>query len=61
MFLINLSSWKSPSPRLERVFFRSSFGSDTPFILLSTIKVKEAKVSEYLEIEDKKDKAVEAG
>ena len=38
----------------------SSFGSDTPFILLSKLKVKEDKVREYFEIADKTDKAVEA-
>ena len=31
----------------------SSFGSDTPFMLLAKLKVKEDKVSEYLEIADK--------
>ena len=38
----------------------SSFGSDTPFMLLAKLKVKEDKVDEYLEIADKTDKAVEA-
>ena len=38
----------------------SSFGSDTPFILLAKLKVKEDKVAEYLVIADKTDKAVEA-
>ncbi len=38
----------------------SSFGSDTPFMLLAKLKVKEDKVEEYLEIADKTDKAVEA-
>ena len=38
----------------------SNFGSDTPFILLAKLRVKEDKVSEYLEIADKTDKAVEA-
>ena len=38
----------------------SSFGSDTPFMLLAKLKVKEDKVAEYLEIADKTDKAVEA-
>ncbi len=37
----------------------SNFGSDTPFILLAKLKVKEDKVSEYLEIADNTDKAVE--
>ena len=37
-----------------------SFGSDTPFMLLAKLKVKEDKVAEYLEIADKTDKAVEA-
>ena len=31
----------------------SSFGSDTPFMLLAKLKVKEDKVAEYLEIADK--------
>ena len=30
----------------------SSFGSDTPFMLLAKLKVKEDKVAEYLEIAD---------
>ena len=38
----------------------SSFGSDTPFMLLAKLKVKEDKVAEYLEIADKTDKAIEA-
>ena len=38
----------------------TNFGKDTPFILLAKIKVKEDKVSEYLELADKTDKAVEA-
>ena len=38
----------------------SCFGSDTPFILLAKLKVKEDKVAEYLEIADKTDKAVQA-
>ena len=38
----------------------SIFGSDTPFMLLAKLKVKEDKVAEYLEIADKTDKAVEA-
>jgi len=38
----------------------SSFGSETPFMLLAKLKVKEDKVAEYLEIADKTDKAVEA-
>ena len=38
----------------------SSFGSDTPFMLLAKLKVKGDKVAEYLEIADKTDKAVEA-
>ena len=37
----------------------SSFGSDTPFVLLAKLKVKEDKVAEYLEIADKIDKAAE--
>ena len=37
-----------------------NFGADTPFILLAKITVKEDKVSEYLELADKTDKAVEA-
>jgi len=37
----------------------SSFGSDTPFMLLAKLKVKEVMVAEYLEIADKTDKAVE--
>ena len=36
-----------------------NFGADPPFILLSKIKVKEDKVSEYLELVDKTDKAIE--
>ena len=38
----------------------SSFGSDTPFMLLAKLKIKEDKLAEYLEIADKTDKAVEA-
>ena len=38
----------------------TNFGADTPFLLLAKIKVKEDKVSEYLELADKTDKAVEA-
>ena len=38
----------------------ANFGADTPFLLLAKIKVKEDKVSEYLELADKTDKAVEA-
>ena len=38
----------------------SSFGSDTPFMLLAKLKVKKDKVAEYLEIADKTNKAVEA-
>jgi len=37
----------------------TNFGSDTPFHPLAKIKVKEDKVSEYLELADKTDKAVE--
>ena len=37
-----------------------NFGADTPFILLAKITVKEDKVSEYLELAEKTDKAVEA-
>ena len=35
----------------------TNFGADTPFILLAKITVKEDKVSEYLELADKTDKA----
>ena len=38
----------------------SSFGSDTPFMLLAKLEVKKDKYEEYLEIADKTDKAVEA-
>ena len=38
----------------------TNFGADTPFILLAKITVKEDKVSEYLELADKTDNAVEA-
>ena len=38
----------------------TNFGADTPFILLAKITVKKDKVSEYLELADKTDKAVEA-
>ena len=38
----------------------TNFGADTPFILLAKITVKEDKVSEYLELADKTDKAIEA-
>ena len=44
----------------KSLFFMSSFGSDTPFMLLAKLKVKKDKVAEYLEIADKTDKAVEA-
>jgi len=40
----------------KSLFFMSSFGSATPFMLLAKLKVKEDKVAEYLEIADKKDK-----
>ena len=33
----------------------SSFGSDTPFIILAKLKIKEDKVAEYLKIADKTD------
>ncbi len=36
------------------------FGSDTPFMLLAKLKIKEDKVAEYLVIADKTDKAAEA-
>ena len=38
----------------------SIFGSDTPFMLLAKLKVKEDKVAEYLEIADITDKVFEA-
>ena len=38
----------------------ANFGADTPFILLAKIKVKEDNISEYLELADKTDKAVQA-
>ena len=38
----------------------SSFGSDTPFMLIARLKVQEDKVAEYLALADKTDKAVEA-
>jgi len=38
----------------------SCLGSDTPFMLLAKLKVKEYWVAEYLEIADKTNKAVEA-
>ena len=44
----------------KSLFFMSRFGSETPFMLLAKLKVKEDKVAEYLEIADKTDKAVEA-
>ena len=44
----------------KSLFFMSIFGSDTPFMLLAKLKVKEDKVQEYLEIADKTDKAVES-
>ena len=42
----------------QESFFMSIFGSDTPFMLLPKLKVKEGKVAEYLEIADETDKAV---
>tara|TARA_B100001093_G_scaffold385790_1_gene371658 strand:- start:156 stop:548 length:393 start_codon:yes stop_codon:yes gene_type:complete len=36
-----------------------NLGSDTPFMLIARLKVKEGKVNEYFEIADKTDKAVE--
>ena len=36
----------------------STFGSDTPFMILAKLKVKDDKVGEYLEIAEKTDKAV---
>ena len=44
----------------KSLFFMSSFGSDTPFMLLAKLKVKEDKVAEYLKIEDKTNRPVEA-
>ena len=44
----------------KSLFFMSSFGPDTPFMLLAKLKVKEDKVAEYLEIADRTDKDVEA-
>ena len=38
----------------------SNFGSDTPFMFLAKLKVKNKNVAEYFEIADKTDKAVEA-
>ena len=38
----------------------TTFGSDTPFILIARLKVQEDKVDEYLELAEKTDKAVEA-
>ena len=38
----------------------TTFGADTPFILLAKITVKKDKVSEYLELAERTDKAVEA-
>ena len=38
----------------------SSFRSDTPFMLLTKLKVREDMVAEYLEIADKTDKVMEA-
>jgi len=38
----------------------SSFRSDTPFMLLAKLKIKEDKVAEYLEIADKTDKVIGA-
>ena len=49
-----------PITQAHKSFFMSSFGSDTPFMLLAKLKVKEDKIAEYLEIADKTDKAVEA-
>ena len=37
----------------------TNFGSDTPFMLIARLKVQEDKVAEYLELAEKKDKAVE--
>ena len=39
----------------------TNFGSDTPFILIIKIKVKDNKVSEYLELADKAIEAAEQG
>tara|TARA_B100001989_G_C24358687_1_gene373369 strand:+ start:341 stop:505 length:165 start_codon:yes stop_codon:yes gene_type:complete len=44
----------------KSLFFLSSFGSDTPFMLLAKLKIKEDKIAEYLEIADKTDKPIEA-
>ncbi len=40
--------------------FMTNFGSDTPFMLIAKLKVKEDKVAKYLELAEKTDKAVEA-
>ena len=39
----------------------TNFGSDAPFILIAKIKVKDDKVSEYLELADKAIEAAEQG
>ena len=44
----------------KSLFFMSNFGSDTPFMLLAKLKVKEGKDAEYLDNADETDKAVEA-
>ena len=49
-----------PISQARKSLFLCLFGSDTPFMLLAKLKVKEDKVAEYLEIADKTDKAVEA-
>ena len=49
-----------PISQARKSLFLCLFGSDTPFMLLAKLKVKEDKVAEYLEIADKTDKAVQA-
>ena len=55
-----MSWWQNPSPRLARVFFISGFTIRYSIYASWKLKVKEDKVSEYLEIADKADIAVEA-
>ena len=49
-----------PITQARKSLFLSIFGSDTPFMPLAKLKVKEGKVAEYLEIADETDKDVEA-
>jgi len=49
-----------PITQARKSLFLCLLLSDTPFMLLAKLKVKEDKVAEYLEIADKTGKSVES-